>query len=254
MKLKLSIVTPSYNQGQYLEHTITSVVDQNYSSLEYIIMDGGSTDNSIEIIKKFGRAITYWASEKDNGQAHAINKGLRMLSGDIVGWINSDDLYTPGTFEVVTEAFKDPAVMWVTGNCEVIDEHEKVTDQYRAEIPSTSMQWLRTLICGYSYSFLQPSTFWRKEVMTKTGLLNELFHYSFDHEFFYRILKNVGPPKVLDRKLSQFRLHSTSKTSSGIDKFSKENRQIGLLHAHNESLKDMMYLYALYLRYRYKNG
>src|SRR5215471_18738850 len=105
MALKLSIVTPSFNQGQFLEETIVSVLDQNYPNLEYIIIDGGSTDESVEIIKRYEKHLAYWISEKDRGQVHAINKGIEKTTGDVFGLINSDDLYLPGAFSTIGEHF-----------------------------------------------------------------------------------------------------------------------------------------------------
>src|SRR5688572_2633651 len=107
---KISIITPSYNQGEYIEKTILSVLEQNYPNLEYIIIDGGSTDNSTEIIRKYADRITYWISEPDKGQSDAINKGLKLATGDIVNWLNSDDYYEPGALFKVAEAFNNPEV------------------------------------------------------------------------------------------------------------------------------------------------
>ena len=106
MPPKITIVTPSFNQGQFIEETIRSVLDQNYPNLEYLIIDGGSTDQTIEVIRKYERQLSYWVSEKDRGQVHAINKGLARATGEIFGFLNSDDLYVPGTFEVVGEYFE----------------------------------------------------------------------------------------------------------------------------------------------------
>ena len=103
---KISIITPSYNQGQYLEETILSVINQNYPNLEYIIIDGGSTDNSVEIIKKYEKNISYWVSEKDHGQSNAINKGLAIATGDIVAWLNSDDQYCEKSLDIISNTFK----------------------------------------------------------------------------------------------------------------------------------------------------
>src|SRR5450759_2806690 len=114
--MKISVITPSYNQGQFLEETILSVINQNYPNLEYFIIDGGSTDNSIEIIKKYEKHLTYWVSEKDNGQAHAINKGFKKATGDIVCWINSDDLLIQGAINTISNYFsRNPDVQFING-------------------------------------------------------------------------------------------------------------------------------------------
>src|SRR4030066_2441490 len=119
---KISVITPSYNQGQFIEETIISVIGQKYPELEYIIIDGGSTDNSTAIIRKYERDLAYWISEKDSGQSEALNKGFKKASGDIVCWINSDDLLLPGSLKIVAEYFwKHPDVMFINGNTLRID-------------------------------------------------------------------------------------------------------------------------------------
>ena len=118
---KISIITPSYNQGQFLEETICSVLDQGYPSLEYIVIDGGSTDNSGEIIQKYAPHLAYWVSEKDSGQVEAIQKGFDRATGDVVAWLNSDDVYMPGTLDKIGAAFHDMDTAFVYGNCELTD-------------------------------------------------------------------------------------------------------------------------------------
>lgn len=252
--MKFSIITPSYNQRDYIGLTMDSVLLQKPVDFEYMVFDGNSNDGASDILTKRQSDIDYLSIEEDKGQAHAINKGFKRASGDIVAWINSDDKYLPGVFEKITNIFKDPKVMWVTGNCEVIDEAGKVIDLYETKIPDTYYQWLTLFIQGYSTALLQPPTFWRKEVMDRVGLLNEKFHFSFDHEFFFRILKEFGHPTVLDIPLAQFRLHSESKTMTEENRFKKENMKIGLMHAHKEPLKKKLYLYGLYLRARLRNA
>lgn len=252
--LKVSIIIPSYMQGIYIERTILSIIDQQYTNLELIIIDGGSSDSTISVIKKYERYITSWVSEKDNGQAHAINKGLALASGDIVGWLNSDDKHLPHTLADVVRTFDDKNVMWVTGDCEVINEHEKIVNYYKADLPKSAFQWLSLFVLGHSISFIQPSTFWRKQVLENVGVLSENFHFSFDHEFFFRIFKKYGSPVLLSKPLSQFRLHSESKTVAQESKFLKENRAIGFKHSKGESVKGKLYLYCIYLRKILKNG
>jgi len=243
---KISIITPSYNQGQYIEETILSVLNQNYPNLEYIIIDGASTDSSVEIIKKYESKLTYWVSEKDNGQSHAINKGFKLATGDIVCWLNSDDLLLPETLNTVAEAFSLSQSMWLTAGCIEIDENSKETGRYKPELPNNTFEWLNLLIRGYSYSLIQPSTFWYRTAFDKTGLLEEKFHYSFDHEFFFRIQKHFGQPCLLDKPLSAFRLHSESKTSTSSPVFKKENKRIALKHITAVSILKQLRLIAIY--------
>src|SRR5229473_6606028 len=123
MPPKISIVTPSFNQGRFLEETILSVLNQDYPNLEYIIIDGGSTDETIEVIRRYEDRITFWVSEKDRGQVHAINKGIEKTTGDIFGFINSDDVYLPGAFNTVVEHFQNqPATEWVCGDTVMFGE------------------------------------------------------------------------------------------------------------------------------------
>src|SRR5271166_6639276 len=121
MEIQIGIVTPSYNQGRFLEETIDSVLSQGYPHLQYVIMDGGSTDESVEIIRRYERHLAFWISERDHGQSHAINKGLRRLRTDVGAYLNSDDTYLPETFVKVAAAFLDPGVKWVTGRGAYVD-------------------------------------------------------------------------------------------------------------------------------------
>ena len=129
---KISIVTPSYNQSQFLERTILSVLNQNYPNLEYLIIDGGSTDGSVEIIRKYEKYLAYWVSEKDNGQADAINRGFQKSTGKILAWLNSDDIYLPGTLLKVSETFnKNPEVDLIFSNIFFIDEYDNRINELR---------------------------------------------------------------------------------------------------------------------------
>jgi len=206
---KISIVTPSYNQGEFLERTILSVLNQNYPNLEYIIIDGGSTDGSVEIIKKYEKYLAYWVSEKDNGQSDAINKGFKMATGDLVAWQNSDDIYLPNAFEKVTKVYKkDPSYDVYFGNVYLIDNDERIFN-YIKTFPFS-------MFCQI-YEGIQlhnQATFFTRCVLDKFGYLDDSYKFSFDYEYFCRIGANGGRfKKVNNDFLGCFRIHSGSKTS-----------------------------------------
>ncbi|MCR4432278.1 MAG: glycosyltransferase [Tepidanaerobacteraceae bacterium] len=209
---KVSIVTPSYNQGQFLEETILSVLNQNYPNLEYIIIDGGSTDNSVEIIKKYADRLEYWVSEPDRGQSDAINKGFHRASGEILHWLNSDDVLVPGALQNVAEYFlKHPEIGCVIGDIEMIDENSNLLFQRKA-IPFH----FRTALYG-ACSVPQPSTLFRREAWLKTGDLDVSLQYQMDFEYFLRMAKAGVKFGLLRKPVARFRLHASSKTISEYD-------------------------------------
>lgn len=204
---KISIITPSYNQGKYIEETIRSIINQNYPNLEYIIIDGGSTDNSVEIIRKYSEHLTYWVSKKDNGQTHAINKGFEMATGDIIAWLNSDDVYCEGALLAVSEYFEShPECQWLAGNVLLMEANGHV---YIRKYPNSS-RWLEKLAM---FSIYQPNVFLRKSILSNIGFLKEEFHMTMDYEWFCRIAKKY-PIHIIDKDLAKFRYHSNSKSSS----------------------------------------
>ena len=214
--MKISVITPSFNQASFIERTIESVLGQNYPDLEYIVMDGGSTDGTVEILKKYSDRII-WKSEKDSGQSDAINKGLRMATGDIVVYLNSDDTYEPGTFEKVADFFeKNPKTKWVYGKCKIINEKDR-------EIRKPITWYKNLLLKNYSYKKLlsenfisQPATFWKRELLGEIGYLSVEEHFCMDYEFWLRIGAKY-PAGVIHDYLANFRYYSNSK-SGGVSK------------------------------------
>lgn len=183
---KISVVIPSYNQVQFLERTILSVLNQNYPNTEIIIIDGSSKDGSIELIKKYEPYISYWVSEPDKGQSNAINKGFKMASGDIIGWQNSDDIYLPGFFCSAAESFqKYPKLELFVGNVYVIDEDDRITFEFK--FPPFSVNEL--IYFGWNLS--SQAVFLSRRVVKNVGLMREDIEVSFDWDWFIRVGKVV---------------------------------------------------------------
>lgn len=178
---KLTIVTPSYNQAAFLERTILSVLNQGYANLEYIVVDGGSTDGSVDIIRKYEKHLAWWVSEKDGGQSDALNKGFARATGEIVGWQNSDDLYLPGAFDRAVSAFAgDPRAEVVFGNRADIDSSGAITGESRF-VPFSSIVYQYEGI-----SFGTQALFWKRDLFDRFGLMDTGLHLAMDYEFFMR--------------------------------------------------------------------
>jgi glycosyltransferase involved in cell wall biosynthesis len=220
---KISIITPSFNQGQFIEETILSVLGQNYPNLEYIIIDGGSTDDTIEIIKKYEKHLHYWISEKDNGQSHAINKGFERASGAILCWLNSDDLYMPGCLFYVAEQINSYVKEGILfGNCLHFKTEDTGLTAYGSNVPS---MFRESLLENHDF-IIQPSSFWTKATWNAVGKLREDIHYAFDWEWFLRA-KKIGTRFYSTSKcLSMYRLHETHKTATGGNKRQQEILQV----------------------------
>ena len=177
----VSIVTPSYNQAPFLEQTIRSVLDQDYPSLEYIVVDGASTDASVDIIKKYSDRLAWWVSEKDKGQGEAINKGLARAKGKIIAWINSDDYYLPNAISSAVNVFEqNPDVVLVYGDMLAVDQNGETTNVLRYKQYS-----LEDLLCFQIIG--QPAVFFRRDVYEKVGGLDISFHFMLDHHLWIRI-------------------------------------------------------------------
>lgn len=202
---KISIVTPSYNQGQYLEETLRSVLDQRYPHLEYVVIDGGSKDQTVDVIKRHEKQLTYWVSEKDRGQVHALNKGLAHCTGDILGFVNSDDLYLPGALQAVGDWFaRNPASEWICGDT-VMFGVGFPTKLVVATVPKTAAHAL-----SWASKAPQPGMFWRRRLVA--GGFKEDWPYDFDHEMYVRLLLSGHHCEHLPLPVAAYRLHAASKT------------------------------------------
>lgn len=219
---KISIVTPSLNQGQYIEQTILSILDQKYPNLEYIIIDGGSNDNTLDIIKKYEKHLAYWVSEKDSGQSEAINKGLARSTGEIFNWLNSDDYYSAKALHHVSSIFQENNSNVICGSIRNFSDNfssvGKGTDIFNDNLSKT-IGWAR---------IDQPSTFFKKSVIDKIGPLNTSLHYTMDREWWIKYLLLFGLSNIdrTEEILVNFRLHPQSKTISSIPKFEIERDSI----------------------------
>ena len=210
---KISIVIPSYNQGHYLEETILSVLDQQYPNLELFIIDGGSTDHSVGIIKKYEDRITYWVSEKDYGQSDAINKGFARATGDILSWLCSDDLYTAGTLTKVATQFSLASHNQglIHGGVILFNEKKELEKRFNYLTPS-----VESYLAGIVFS--QPGAFYKRRFLEQTGFLHEDLHYGMDFDLFMRLalVCEFIPNKEV---FARYRLHTQSKSVSASNKF-----------------------------------
>lgn len=218
---KISIVTPSYNQGEFIEETIKSVLSQDYSNFEYIIIDGGSTDGSVEIIKNYEQHLSFWVSEKDMGQSHAINKGFNKCSGEIVCWLNSDDLLEQGALHRVAKAFVEDKANVVVGRC-IMFSSDNIENTLLLDSGSISFY---SMLRFWKNHFCppQPSIFFKRSVLEEVGYLNEELHYGMDLDLWLRMAYKYSFHS-LPLILSKYRIHDNSKTGSdnGFGKFQEE--------------------------------
>ncbi len=208
---KISIVTPSYNQAQYLEETIRSVLLQGYPNLEYIIIDGGSTDGSVEIIKKYAPWLTYWVSEPDRGQSHAINKGFEVCTGEIINWLNSDDFLLPGALNLVAKnSLKRTSEFFIiAGNALILTSEGRFIPRLHIR---EAQGWIRELGVRWEGG-IQASWFFSKALYLALGGVNESLHYCMDIDLSFRWVKQSPEYLIEEQPLAVFREHEEAKTT-----------------------------------------
>jgi glycosyltransferase involved in cell wall biosynthesis len=220
---KISIVTPSYNQAEFLEYTIRSVLDQGYPNLEYIVIDGGSTDGSVDIIKKYADRITYWVSEKDNGQYDAINKGFSHSTGEIMGWINSSDIHYPWTFKTIAEIFEQLSeVQWLAG----MPTHLS-TGNAPQRVATSNPKNIYDILNGNYRWIQQESVFWKRDLWIKAGgQLDIKIKYAEDFNLWLRFFKHTKLYNV-NTILAGFRYHDVRRGGDLVnDKYDTEAKTV----------------------------
>ena len=229
----VSIVTPSYNQAAYLEQTIRSVLEQDYPRIEYIVVDGASTDGSVEIIKKYESKFAYWVSEKDRGQADAINKGFACATGEIIAWLNSDDYYLQGTVSAAVKVFEEnPDVVLVYGNMLAVDEHGKTFNTL-----SYKQLTIEDLLCFQIIG--QPAVFMRHSALQKTDGLDLGFHFLLDHLLWLQIAKH-GQVLHVNQVWAAARYHAEAKNRARAAEFGREAFRLLEVAAQDDDLAPVL--------------
>ena len=219
---KITIITPSLNQGQFIEETITSVINQDYPNLQYIIIDGGSTDNTVDIIKKYESKIDYWVSEKDNGQCSAINKGLKIANGDIINWLNSDDMLADNSLNSISEFYN------ANKHCNIFIG-QTIYFNNNKSTKTISKTVFNTRECTFGYGHInQPATFYKKEAINNIGMLDESLHYCMDLDWWlkYLLRYDIHTIALTNSYWAKFRFHENSKSITSSTKFKKEKNLI----------------------------
>lgn len=243
---RISVIIPSYNAVGSIAETIQSILNQDYSNFECIVIDGGSNDGTLDILKRYEGQVT-WLSETDKGQSDAINKGLKLTSGDIVAYICADDIYEEDCFRKVADFFdRNPGVMWVYGKCEIMDENGS---EIRRPVTWYKNFWQKR----YSYNKLlvmdfiaQPAVFWRKELVDEIGFFDVNEHLAMDYDYWLRVGARYDPG-FIDAHLATFRVRPGSKSSMGFSKQAKE--ALGISRKYANSAKRDFLVPLQYLNY-----
>ena len=214
---KISVVIPTYNHARYLEQTIRSVLLQRYPNTELIVIDGGSTDSSVDIIHKYEDFLTYWVSEKDRGQSHAINKGMLHANGSILAYINSDDFYLPDAFFTVAKYhLNNQDTDLIYGICSIINESGHETDQMQGDLSNLYEIINLWDVWWNKKNYVQPEVFWTRQATLKTGSFREELHYVMDYDYWLRIFMAGGKAGKIDKPLSAFRITPEQKSRQSL--------------------------------------
>ena len=225
----VSIITPSFNQAAYLEQTILSVLGQDYPHIEYFVVDGASTDNSVDIIRKYESKLAWWVSEKDKGQADAINKGFAHATGEVIAWLNSDDYYLAGTISAAVKIFEEhPEVVLVYGNMLSVDENGKTFNTLNYK-----QLTLEDLLCFQIVG--QPAVFMRRSALQKVGGLDPAFHFMLDHHLWIRLAQQ-GKILHVDQTWAAARYHAQAKNLALAAEFGRDAFRILDAVIHDEKL------------------
>ena len=250
---KITIVTPSYNQGQFIEETIRSILLQNYPNIEYIIIDGGSTDNTIDVIKKYEPWITYWVSEKDRGQSHAINKGFERATGEIVNWINSDDSLRSNALHVVSSNLKEEAIYCVCGNANLdFMSPDKPNPLFRTTLLDKD---INSHLANCSFS--QPATFFKFSAYKQITPLEESLHMNMDMFLWYKYicLFDLSSVRATDEILCDVKCHADAKTIKQFKKSEVDKARIyqSLFKSLNPGFKSLLDLFPIMISEKVRN-
>lgn len=221
--VRFSVVMPSFNQARFISRSLNSVINQEYEGVELIVMDGGSQDGTREILERYSQRIAVWRSERDQGQSDALNKGFRCASGEVFGWLNSDDLYLPGALHHVAQIFgAHPEVELVYGDWLTIDGNDRVIEHCPALAPS------RTRLVTEGFFCNAQAMFWRRSLQERVGEFDTRLHYTMDYDLMLRMISAAGAHAFFrtDRPLGCFRLHPDQKTGSAADRSAEEHRRL----------------------------
>jgi glycosyltransferase involved in cell wall biosynthesis len=238
----VTVITPSYNQGAFLERTIISVLNQDWPNLEYIIIDGGSTDNSVAVIRKYEEYLAWWVSEKDSGQTSAINKGIKRGGGRYLTWLGSDDILLPGAITTMVKAFEEnPAAGMVYGAVAFIDE----ADRFLNKIGYTQMT-LEKLLHHKHSTIAQPSSLLNRETLDAAGLLDESLSYCMDYDLWIRLHRIAPSVNLGETVLSGYRLHPESKTVSAYTHMALEKIRVNRKYS-GDLINKVIYAHYWYI-------